>query len=203
MEVFHITAPLWGESTGHWWIPLTKANDAELWCFLWSAPEPTNGWSNNRDASDLRCHHAHYDVTDVLYYLYIKELGHQWFRQPKSTLWLLMAWLLASPGARFNIKMSSDQYRKSHCGDKMVVRSSYLHSGISYTGKMILLYWIGPLVIWTMLLNMWDMLVLFAFHGATFQLPMPFHCYDIEFKYKFAFGNTYLHFFEWIQMVKS
>ena len=23
------------------WIPLTKASDAELWCFLWSAPEQT------------------------------------------------------------------------------------------------------------------------------------------------------------------
>ena len=24
---------------GHHWIPCTKASDAELWCFLWSAPE--------------------------------------------------------------------------------------------------------------------------------------------------------------------
>ena len=36
------------------------------------------------------------------------------------------------------------QYRKSHCGDKTVVRSSYLHNGISYTGKMRSLYWISP-----------------------------------------------------------
>ena len=27
--------------TGHWWIPLTNASDAELWCFLWSVPEQT------------------------------------------------------------------------------------------------------------------------------------------------------------------
>ena len=47
------------------------------------------------------------------------------------------------PGPRFNLKMSSYQYRKSHCGDKTVVRSSYLHNGISYTGKMSSLYWIG------------------------------------------------------------
>ena len=33
--------PLWGDFTGHRWFPLTKASDAELWCFLWSAPEPT------------------------------------------------------------------------------------------------------------------------------------------------------------------
>ena len=42
-------------------------------------------------------------------------------------------------------KMSSYQYRKSHCGDKMVVRSSYIHNGISYTGKMASLYWFSPL----------------------------------------------------------
>ena len=33
-------------------------------------------------------------------------------------------------------KMSSYHNRKSHCGDKTVIRSSYLRNGISYTGKM-------------------------------------------------------------------
>ena len=41
--------PLCGEFTGHRWIPSTKANDAELWCFLlicaWM-----NSWVNNREA---------------------------------------------------------------------------------------------------------------------------------------------------------
>ena len=37
----------------HRWIPRTKASDAELWCFLWSAPE-LSGWVNNREAGDLR-----------------------------------------------------------------------------------------------------------------------------------------------------
>ena len=32
-----------------------------------------------------------------------------------------------------SIKMSSYQYRKSHCGDKMVIRLSYLNNAISYT----------------------------------------------------------------------
>ena len=41
--------------------------------------------------------------------------------------------------------MPSYQYRKSHCGDKEVVRSSYLHNGISYTGNMAYLYWTSPL----------------------------------------------------------
>ena len=39
-------------------------------------------------------------------------------------------------GPWFNMKMSSYQYRKSHCGDKTVVRSFYLYNGISYTGKI-------------------------------------------------------------------
>ena len=40
-NIFHITGPLCGEFIGHRWIPLTKAGDAELWCFLWSSPEQT------------------------------------------------------------------------------------------------------------------------------------------------------------------
>ena len=52
-------------------------------------------------------------------------------------------------GPWFNIKTTSYQYRKSHCGDKTVVRSSYLHNGISYTGKISSLYWISPQVMWS------------------------------------------------------
>ena len=55
---------------------------------------------------------------------------------------MLTAWLLGEPGPWFNIKMSSYQYREYHCGDKTVVRPSYLHNGISCTGKTTSLYWI-------------------------------------------------------------
>ena len=40
-NIFRVTGPLWGQSTDHRWIPLTKARYAVLWCFLWSAPEQT------------------------------------------------------------------------------------------------------------------------------------------------------------------
>ena len=36
---FHVTGHLCGEFTGPRWIPRTNANDAALWCFLWSASE--------------------------------------------------------------------------------------------------------------------------------------------------------------------
>ena len=39
---------------------------------------------------------------------------------------VFIAHLERSTGPRFNIKMSSYQYRKYHCGDKMVVRSSFI-----------------------------------------------------------------------------
>ena len=48
------------------------------------------------------------------------------------------------PGPWFNIKMSSYQYRKSHCGDKTVVRSSHLHNRISYTVRCHLYIESGP-----------------------------------------------------------
>ena len=38
-----------------------------------------------------------------------------------------------SPGPGFSIKIPSYQYRKSHCGDKTILRPSYLHNGFSYT----------------------------------------------------------------------
>ena len=38
-NIFRVTGLLCGEFTGPRWIPRTKASDAELWSFLWSAPE--------------------------------------------------------------------------------------------------------------------------------------------------------------------
>ena len=65
-------------------------------------------------------------------------VNHKWFNSSS-------AGLLYTPGPWFNIKMTSYQYRKSHCEDKTILRPSYLHNGISYTGKMKSLYWIGTL----------------------------------------------------------
>ena len=38
-NLFRVTGPLCGEFTGFRWIPRTKTSDAELWWFLWSAPQ--------------------------------------------------------------------------------------------------------------------------------------------------------------------
>ena len=58
-NIFRVTGPLCGEFTGHRWIPLTKASDAELWGFLWSAPEKQLS----------------------------KKWRHRWFEMPSRSLW--------------------------------------------------------------------------------------------------------------------
>ena len=40
-NIFRATGPMWGEFTGHKWIPLKKVSDAELWYFLWFTSEQT------------------------------------------------------------------------------------------------------------------------------------------------------------------
>ena len=60
-NIFRVAGPLCRDFTGDRWIILTKASDAEFWCFLWSAPW-INGWVKNREAGDLTRHRAHYDV---------------------------------------------------------------------------------------------------------------------------------------------
>ena len=42
MESFSALMRNWSFAKGiHRWIPVTKASDAELWYFLWSAPQQT------------------------------------------------------------------------------------------------------------------------------------------------------------------
>ena len=97
----------------------------------------------------------------VLHYKLFVRGFHQWrgFPHKRRVIWkefpchdLVMVFIKeitmygSLPWPWFNIKMSSYQYRKSHCGDKTVVRSSYLHNRSSYTGKTTSLYWIRALV---------------------------------------------------------
>ena len=84
-------------------------------------------------------------------------------------------------GPRFNIKISSYQYRKSHCGDKTVIRSSYLHNGISYTGEMSSLYYATALTLSDFGVQIFYFFFLVCLSvdgvvsGASFQFVLKFH----------------------------
>ena len=84
VNIFRVTGPLRGKFTGDRWIPLTKASDAELWCFFICAW--INCWVNNRDAGDWKHHRAHYDVTLMLFgfsigYAVLLIRCQHWFRK--------------------------------------------------------------------------------------------------------------------------
>ena len=59
-NTFRITGHLWGESTGHRWIPLTNDQWCGLWCSLWCQPkrslEQTVGLPVIWNAMTLKCH---------------------------------------------------------------------------------------------------------------------------------------------------
>ena len=64
--ILSVTCLLWGQSTGQLWILLTKASDAELWCFLWATPEPvgkatieTAGFETPSRSLWRHCHVTH------------------------------------------------------------------------------------------------------------------------------------------------
>ena len=74
-NIFRITGPLCGEFTGHRWISDTKVNDAELWCFLWSAPEwrlskQSWGWWFETPSHQL-WHHCYDSWAFMFYFLSI------------------------------------------------------------------------------------------------------------------------------------
>ena len=65
-NIFRITGLLCGEFTGHRRNPLTKASDAELWCFDLCQDK---SWANSREAGDFRRHHAHCDVIVMMQFV--------------------------------------------------------------------------------------------------------------------------------------
>ena len=83
--------------------------------------------------------------------------------------------IYATSGGWFNINMASYQYRKSHFGDKTILRPSYLHNGISYTGKMPPLYWISGRMSKTWLIShreKWDMITCKGVTSTTILLTI-------------------------------
>ena len=100
--------------------------------------------------------------------------------------------------------MTSYQYRKSHCGDKTILRPSYLHNGISYTGKTTSLYWIGPCILLSTVISHCQSLEAKSRRGLWLR-PATLHlfidncfrvycCYDISVKCPTLFKCVRIYF---------
>ena len=69
-NIFRVAGPLCGEFPGHRWIPFTKASDAKLRCFLWSAPQQTVEQTMGTPV----IWDDYYDVTVVLLKVYSTDI---------------------------------------------------------------------------------------------------------------------------------
>ena len=72
-NIFRVSGPLGGDFTGHWWFPLTKASIAELWCFLWSAPDKTVVWTIE---TPVICDAIALIMTSLKLFFIISQHGH-------------------------------------------------------------------------------------------------------------------------------
>ena len=68
-HIFRVSGPLWGEFAGHRWIPLTKASDAELWCFLWFVP-------GHRLSKQSRCRRCETPPRPLWRHINVSYLSH-------------------------------------------------------------------------------------------------------------------------------
>ena len=92
-NIFRGTGPLWGESTGHRYIPLTKDSPHKgqwLGALMFSLICAwTNGWTNNREARYLKRHSAHYDFTVMTRYFCFNAILFKYNRNNESIKTLL------------------------------------------------------------------------------------------------------------------
>ena len=65
-NIFRVTDPLWGKSTGHRWRGALMFSLTCTW---------TNGWASNRDACDMRSHRADYAVVVLVLVTKCMEAG--------------------------------------------------------------------------------------------------------------------------------
>ena len=80
-NIFRVTGLLWGESTGHRFIPLTKASGAKLWCILWYAPVQRWGKQSRRRWFETPFHslwrHCNY-MTSAREKKFAEMISHTW-----------------------------------------------------------------------------------------------------------------------------
>ena len=87
-KIFRVTGPLWRESTGHRWIPLTKASDVELGCFL----EQTV-FLNKRLSKQSRCRWFETPSRTLLCHCNEGSLAPNWYQ---NTIWINAVYCLIS-----------------------------------------------------------------------------------------------------------
>ena len=117
-NIFRVTGPLCGEFSDGEFTDRSLVNSPHKgqWCgalIFALICTPTNDWVNNREAGDLRYHHAHYDVTvmsiilkvylfKTLLRTYILSTSYD-ITHDKTTLSQVLAWHHYAASHSFNL----------------------------------------------------------------------------------------------------
>ena len=99
-NISRVTGPLCGK------IPLTKSSDAELWYFLWSAPEQTVGQT----------------IVTLVIWDAMRFPGNRFIKDSRA------------PDSKYKCQLKSTilSVQETRCGEKTVVRSSYFHNAMAF-----------------------------------------------------------------------
>ena len=81
--------------------------------------------------TQLLMHIYDYEGNDICIFFFTTYLVKVIGIEAALKKYAAMGMWLPLPGPRFNIKMTSYQHRKAHCGDKAILRPCYLHNEIS------------------------------------------------------------------------
>ena len=113
-NIFRVTSPLCGEFTGPGEFPAQRPVTQSFDVFFDLRPNKRLGWVNNREAGDLRRHHAHCDVI-VMKLMWLRHNVFAWIQE-----WAIGRWLgagvpahklmlgIAAQGRTFTLKNESD-----------------------------------------------------------------------------------------------
>ena len=105
-NVFHITGPLWGESTAYRWIPLSK--EQRCGTLMLSILSPwAICWTNNRHGDDLRSHDAYVtslygvqlvldDLQQTFLWSKVRQVTRTMFWQAMNNNMFLASWLYSA-----------------------------------------------------------------------------------------------------------
>ena len=114
-------------------------SSCSCFCLIYWSKVLSKLWRCCWSSADRRCSNYIWMMNN-----YVAYSGVAYFRGLMVPLYQLVCIIRMGEHPWFNINISSYQQRKSHCGDKTVITLSYLHTGISFIGKMVSLYGICP-----------------------------------------------------------
>ena len=141
------------------WRIWSKISQAKTWCWIGHKPLA--------DPNLIQIYDVIWHIWWWWWWLMMTMIDDDW--------WLVVAAVVVVVVVVAAAAVVSYQYRKSHCGDKTILRPSYLHNRISYTGKMTSLYWIRLQVSWGCLMLIMGSSILVRQHVLLKQLQYHFH----------------------------